>query len=58
MAKSAESLIPKRPTLAGLRRAADGCRACALWRDATQTVFGAGSSGARVMFVGEQPGGP
>jgi DNA polymerase len=30
--------------------------ACDLYKTGTQTVFGAGSSHARVMFVGEQPG--
>jgi uracil-DNA glycosylase len=49
-------LIPERPTLAGLREASAGCRACGLWRNATQTVFGEGTSNARVMLVGEQPG--
>ena len=32
------------------------CRACHLWQDATQTVFGEGSPKARMMLVGEQPG--
>jgi uracil-DNA glycosylase len=36
-------------------RAAE-CRDCPLWREATQTVFGEGSVGARIMLVGEQPG--
>lgn len=39
-----------------LREAASGCRACPLWRGATQTVFGAGAARASVMLVGEQPG--
>ncbi len=39
-----------------LRAAAAGCRACPLWKHATQTVFGEGGSGARCMLVGEQPG--
>jgi DNA polymerase len=53
----ATELIPQgRPSLSALRRAAAGCRACDLWAKATQTVFGEGSSKARVMFVGEQPG--
>jgi uracil-DNA glycosylase family protein len=39
-----------------LRRRARGCRACDLWRTATQTVFGEGSREAEVMMVGEQPG--
>jgi DNA polymerase len=32
------------------------CRRCELWRDATQGVPGEGPAGARLMFVGEQPG--
>jgi uracil-DNA glycosylase family protein len=32
------------------------CRACDLWRDATQTVFGEGPPDAELMVVGEQPG--
>ncbi|MDH5823820.1 UdgX family uracil-DNA binding protein [Luteimonas sp. RD2P54] len=39
-----------------LRRKAAECRACPLWRDATHAVFGQGSSRARVMLLGEQPG--
>jgi uracil-DNA glycosylase family protein len=42
--------------LAELREAAAGCRACDLWENATQTVFGEGFQGARMMLVGEQPG--
>jgi DNA polymerase len=37
-------------------RAAQGCRACPLWRLGTQTVFGEGPLDARVVLVGEQPG--
>jgi DNA polymerase len=55
-APSAEPLIPAKPTLPRLREAAAGCKACDLWKRGTQTVFGAGSRPARVMFVGEQPG--
>jgi uracil-DNA glycosylase family protein len=43
-------------TLDALREEAAGCRACDLYKNATQTVFGEGSEQARVMFVGEQPG--
>ncbi|MBI5439589.1 MAG: UdgX family uracil-DNA binding protein [Deltaproteobacteria bacterium] len=43
-------------TLEKLREAATGCRGCDLWERGTQTVFGAGRPGARVLFVGEQPG--
>jgi len=53
---SAASLIPERPTLDGLREAAGGCKACPLWENATQTVFGEGAAEADVVFVGEQPG--
>jgi DNA polymerase len=48
--------IPERPTIPKLQRAAAGCRACHLYRNATQTVFGDGPRSARVMLVGEQPG--
>jgi uracil-DNA glycosylase len=53
---AARDLIPDRLDLDGLRAAAAGCQACDLYRDATQTVFGEGATGARVMLVGEQPG--
>jgi len=39
-----------------LRAQAAECRACPLWENATQTVFGEGAADAEVMFVGEQPG--
>jgi uracil-DNA glycosylase len=53
----AEALIPpRRGGVKALREAAAGCRACPLWRNATQTVFGAGRARAPVMLVGEQPG--
>ena len=39
-----------------LRDAACACRACPLWRHATQTVFGEGLPDAEVVMVGEQPG--
>jgi uracil-DNA glycosylase family protein len=45
-----------RPTITSLRAEAAGCRNCDLWKRGTQTVFGEGSSRARVMLVGEQPG--
>src|SRR4029453_14895056 len=48
--------LPPRPTVAPLREAAAGCRACPLWENATQTVFGEGRKSSEVMFVGEQPG--
>src|SRR3954467_12546745 len=53
---TAAPLVPANPTLETLRQAAAGCRACALWKLGTQTVFGEGRTGAPVMMVGEQPG--
>jgi len=43
-------------SLAEIAEQAAHCRDCPLWKNATQTVFGAGRKSARVMFVGEQPG--
>ena len=42
--------------LGSLRRKAASCRACPLWKNATQTVFGEGPADAEIMFIGEQPG--
>ena len=39
-----------------LRSEAAECRACPLWKNATQTVFGEGPMEADILFVGEQPG--
>ena len=47
---------PSPDSLAELRQASAGCTNCDLYRHATQTVFGAGPQGARLMLVGEQPG--
>ena len=44
------------PSLKTLREEAADCRACPLWKDATQTVFGEGPQAAQMMLVGEQPG--
>jgi len=52
----ARDLIPGEPTIAALQRAAAGCTACPLYRNATQTVFGEGPERAAIMLVGEQPG--
>jgi uracil-DNA glycosylase len=53
---SIAAALPGRRTLRTLKTAARGCRACHLWRRATQTVFGEGAATAEVMLVGEQPG--
>jgi len=39
-----------------LRDEAAHCRACPLWKNATQTVFGEGPAHAQALLVGEQPG--
>lgn len=39
-----------------LREAAKQCRACDLWRNATQAVFGEGGANPQAIFIGEQPG--
>src|SRR5437762_9199867 len=43
-------------SLKTLREEARHCRACHLWKNATQTVFGEGPQVAQMMLVGEQPG--
>jgi uracil-DNA glycosylase len=48
--------MAKTRSIAALRKEALECRACPLWRTATQTVFGAGPQRASIMLVGEQPG--
>jgi uracil-DNA glycosylase family protein len=53
---SALQFLPPRISLASLRTASAGCRGCPLYRNATQTVFGAGPRSARILLVGEQPG--
>lgn len=53
---TAARLVPPSRSLADLAAAARGCRACDLWRRATQTVFGEGLAHAPLFFVGEQPG--
>ena len=48
--------IPPHPSLTSLHDAAQGCRACDLWRNATQAVLGEGAPKAEVMLIGEVPG--
>lgn len=47
---------PTARSLAALREEAEHCRACPLWKNATQTVFGEGRATARIVLIGEQPG--
>src|SRR5882724_4002401 len=52
-------MAKKRPTKVPLTRVRDearGCRACDLYKRATQTVFGEGPARATLMLIGEQPG--
>ncbi len=48
--------VPTTTDLSELARAAQSCRGCPLWKDATCAVFGEGPRDARVLVVGEQPG--
>jgi DNA polymerase len=52
----AEPFVPASRRLSVLADAAAECRGCHLYRDATQTVFGAGHRDASLILVGEQPG--
>ena len=54
--ESAGPFVPDSRSLKTLREAAADCRGCPLWKDATQTVFGAGPRKAKLVLVGEQPG--
>ena len=53
---SAAEFVPEGAGITRLREAANGCRGCELWENATQTVFSAGPTTAQVVLVGEQPG--
>jgi DNA polymerase len=53
---SAAAYVPAKLELPVLRTAAEKCRGCDLYCNATQVVFGQGPETAGVMFVGEQPG--
>ena len=48
--------VPDTSSLTTLQTAAKACTACHLYKHATQTVFGEGSTGAKLMLLGEQPG--
>ena len=55
-AKGAAEFMPDTDDLTVLSDASQSCEGCDLFRNATQAVFGEGSSKAKVVFVGEQPG--
>jgi DNA polymerase len=51
------AFLPERASdTAALAEAAKGCKACHLYANATQTVFGEGGAHAALVLVGEQPG--
>jgi len=52
----AEAWVPASGTLEELRTAAQDCRGCELYADATQAVVGDGPPSAPLVLVGEQPG--
>jgi len=54
--EGAAAYVPDRPSLHRLRTAAQECRGCDLYEDATQAVVGEGRLGAALMLLGEQPG--
>jgi DNA polymerase len=61
-AKSAAPFVPETRNLAVLREAAQGCRGCDLYKNATQAVFGEietrpakGRRSVSLMMIGEQP---
>src|SRR5437660_11965421 len=47
---------PDTMSWSAMREAAKECKACHLYKRATQTVFGEGPKSAPIMLVGEQPG--
>lgn len=53
---TAEDFVPSSATMQQLRKAALACTGCPLHEGTTQTVFSKGPVGARLVFVGEQPG--
>jgi uracil-DNA glycosylase len=55
-APSARLWVPAQPTLPSLIAAAKRCEGCELYKPATQTVFGEGRTGSKLVLAGEQPG--
>ena len=54
--EGAEAWVPATRSVPKLASAAEQCRGCELWEDATQVVFSRGRASARIALVGEQPG--
>jgi DNA polymerase len=55
-ARTAAPFVPKTTSLRALSEAAQGCRGCDLYKNATQAVMGEGGRTSKVMLIGEQPG--
>ncbi|HXP68341.1 MAG TPA: UdgX family uracil-DNA binding protein [Candidatus Dormibacteraeota bacterium] len=56
-AQPALALFSPNASIEELQKEAAHCKACDLWKNATQTVLGEGASAKpKVIFVGEQPG--
>lgn len=56
MANDAARYVPAGADLHQLARAAQKCKGCELYKNATQAVLGEGPARARIVMVGEQPG--
>ena len=52
----AQPFVPETADLTVLQHAAQKCKGCDLYRDATQAVLGEGPVSAPLLLVGEQPG--
>jgi uracil-DNA glycosylase len=55
-ADTAVDFVPDTRDLDEMATAAQSCKGCDLYLDATQAVFGAGAPNADMVLVGEQPG--
>jgi uracil-DNA glycosylase family protein len=53
---TAAAWVPEHADIEELKRAAEDCKGCELWKPATQVVFSAGNPKAPLALVGEQPG--
>ena len=56
MTQTAAAWVPEHADIDELKRAAEDCRGCELWKPATQVVFSSGNPRAPLALVGEQPG--
>lgn len=53
---TAAPFLPSTHSLSAMRKAAQHCEGCELYKHATQVVFGEGRKEAAIFFIGEQPG--